>query len=281
MRQFVEWTIQEPSIRVLVLIGSQARLLSNSGGADSGSDWDFQVVTTNPGKFNNSNWISDAGLSRPVCYVHRPARLGHVAKVSVLLEEATLDVVVLPFTHMVLLRIMYGAGFHSCGKAMSNACSSLSAVLRGGYLILKGSIGWRGFFRALQQDDKQTSLGVEQIVSLANGFVFDYISTCVKIRRGEYLAAQRWIHYHLAEVNFLLLQEVNQRALLPAFPDARRLESYCDSGLLNAVTVKAHPNEVDLTMAVETAAETHRYLLKLLVGDSWQWPDLPLRLRRE
>lgn len=281
MQRFVEWARRESTIRVLVLIGSQARGSSSPGGADSYSDWDFQIVTTDTRRFVDSSWTSGAGLSEPISYVYRSARLGYVAKISVMLHEATLDVVVLPFAKMMLLRMAYGFRPFVFGGAVSDACSRLGAVLVGGCLILKGSNGWRIFFQAMRQAAQERFLETAQIKALADGFIFDYLATCVKIKRGELLAAQRWIHHNLAEVNFILLQEVNRRKSLPGYPDARRLECYCNIELLNAVTVAAYPSAIELAIAAEKAAGTHRQLVKLLLGEKWQWPELPSRLRRE
>lgn len=277
----VVWAKTESAVRVLVLIGSRARGELTDAGANCDSDWDFQIITSRPEEFATGRWTVALGLPGPVRYIYRRGRLDLVDKVTIISSEGIVDLVILPYAHVLLLRMLLLAKLHRRVRSASKATSSFAAVLKGGFALLKGSEGWRKFLNALQNEGGSSMLDQKRICALADGFYSDYLSTCAKIRHGELLAAQRWLHCNLAEVNFRLLQEVNERAGLPGFPDARRLERYCDASLLKAVTVAAYPNVKELSFAVEQCVATHKMLVKSLVGDSWQWPEAKLSLSSE
>eukprot|EP01035_Chromulina_nebulosa_P005668 gene5668-7692_t len=100
----------------------------------------------------------------------------------------------------------------------------MAVVLRGGYVVRHGAAEWGDFFRRVATEFPVPRLSDADARGLAEGFVCDFISTRHKIERGEFLAAQRWLHQHLAEVNFQLLHELRQRRGEVSFPDARRIE---------------------------------------------------------
>src|SRR5262245_51753130 len=77
---FVRWARTEAAIRVIVLIGSRGRSPTQAGAADTWSDWDFQIVTSNPALFTDPGWTQNAGLPAPLAYVARTGRLGRVMK---------------------------------------------------------------------------------------------------------------------------------------------------------------------------------------------------------
>lgn len=272
----VEWALEDRSTIALVLIGSRARVALNVGVANLDSDWDFQLITKEPLRFCDGDGMNVLRGVVGARYIYRPARLGHVAKGTIISEEGCVDLVIIPHRRILLLRMLWSCGLYKMSGSALGASESLAAVLKGGYLFIKGGKAWGRFFKRLQEMERLTALNEQRICALADCFYVDYIATCNKIRNGELLAAQRWLHCNLAEINFRLLQEINQRAGLPSFPDARRIEAYCESALLGAVTVCARPTVAELNDAVAQCAAAHRMLIHRLIGERWRWPDTPI-----
>jgi hypothetical protein len=135
---------------------------------------------------------------------------------------------------------------------------------------VKGEQSWGHFLEKLVADFPAPRLSNGEVCAEAEGYVCDWLSTRHKIERGEFLAAQRWLHHQLAETNFRLLHELRQRRGQLTLPDARRLENLVESPALVAVT--AIPTRESLIGATDKSAATFRELMQSLVGDAWRWP---------
>jgi hypothetical protein len=272
--KFAEWARDEAAISGLVMIGSQVREAAAAGAADAHSDFDFQVITTRPGAFEDVDWWRQTGLGRPIAQVIRGGRLGSARKATVLFPEGEIDLVVLPATRMRRLGWLARLRLLRFFPAASQGLVDLATVLRGGYRVIKGEATWGALYRRAAQEVPPIRLSDEQVRTLADGFVCDYVSTRRKIERGELIAAQRWLHLQLVETNFKLLHELRQRAGQPSFPDARRIEFLLEDGLRDAVSVEVGLEQASLSRALEKSAGTCRLLVRELLGPAWQWPDL-------
>ncbi len=264
------WAEQEAAVRALVLIGSRVHPANSTAvAADEYSDWDFQVVTPRPQFFSSRAWLPAAGLGEPLAYVARPGRLGSATKVSAVLRDGELDLVLLPARPLWWAKQLLRLGLAARLAYVRQALGGLAVVLRDGYRFLKGDAEWGGFYQRVAMEFPPPRLDNAAVRSLAEGFVCDYVSTRNKIERGEFLAAQRWLHHQLAEVNFQLLHELRQRRGEPSRPDVRRVERLTlDS---RGIEVRAVPTPDGLRLATEKAAATLRELMSQLVPD-WRWP---------
>jgi hypothetical protein len=112
------------------------------------------------------------------------------------------------------------------------------------------------------------------VVRLAEGFVCDYVWARRKMVRGEFRTVQRMLHQELAEGNFQLLHELKQRRGERTFTKARRIERIATPTELADVTIDARLESVALQAALEKSAATHRELVRLLIGESWRWPEI-------
>lgn len=270
--RFTQWARDESSIRVLIILGSRARLSGQPGAADAGSDWDYQVVSNRPAEFEGVSWTASAGLSKPLAYAIRPGRLGRVTKVSCVFPEGEMDVAFLPLSQFRLARLLLRLGLVTRIPRARYALAELAMVLAPGYHILKGASGWQNFFYDVVATIQPLRVDDEAIITMAEAFVCDYLSTRRKIARGEFLAAQRWLHTQLAETNYRLLHELKLRLSEPSFPDARRLEQLGRDEWLDAVSVSTTPSSAQLLDAVGKSAQTFRRLVEKLVGPRWEWP---------
>lgn len=266
------WAEREPTVQLCVLIGSRVRDPAAPTGADAHSDWDFQIATSQPQQFETGAWLVALGMP-PLAYALRPGRLGSALKASAVTALGELDLVVIPVDPLREVVRHLSAGFPIAEARVRQALIDLSAVLAGGYRFLKGDREFADFFARVVREVPPARLDNPAVCRLAEAFVCDYVVTCRRIDRGEWLAAQRWLHHQLAETNFRLLHELRLRGGRTSFPDARWLE--CLSGApVDTVRVAALPEATSLRRAVEGSAETLRALVAQLVGEGWRWPDL-------
>lgn len=277
----IQWAETEPTVTGLVLIGSQVHAGRAAGNAaDAHSDWDFQVITTHPALFAERSWLRAAGLGEPLAYAKRVGRLGTANKVSVVLASGELDLVVIPENRLAMVKVLIQFGLFRWIKRQKDFVG-MSVVLRAGHRVVKGVDRWADLFSRIAREVSPLRLCDDAIRELAEAFVSDYVSTCRKLARGEYLAAQRWLHMHLVETNFRLLHELRQRQGHLSLPDARRIEVLADAAIIKALSVESSLDSRSLEAAADKSAQTCRDLVHDLLGDSWRWPELPSSLRRE
>jgi hypothetical protein len=213
--------------------------------------------------------VGALGLGEPLAYVARTGRLGAATKVSAVLRAGELDLVVLPAQRLRWAKLFVALGVAQRMAGLRQALGGLATVLRGGHRMVKGEGEWGAFFRDVAAEFPVPCLSDAEVRSLAEGFVCDYVSTRNKIERGEFLAAQRWLHHQLAEVNFQLLHELRQRRGEPSLPDVRRVERLTVDS--RGIEVSAAPTTEGLRAAVEKSAATLRELMAGLVPE-WRWP---------
>lgn len=276
----MRWALAEPSVVLFVQIGSRVRAAGTSFAADNASDWDFQIATTRPEMFADRSWTLALGLV-PLAYVVRSGRLGSAQKLTALFVEGELDLVLIPASGLRGMSLLARAGQLNSQPQAMGALTDLAAVLQGGYRILKGAEEFAEFYDYVATQIPAPRLSDDAVCALAEGFVCDYVSTLRKVERGELLAAQRWLHHLLVETNYRLLHELRLRSGAASLPDARRIEFLAEPRLA-ALNIAMELNRGSLFAAVEKSAAVCRALVRDLVGDRWQWPDLAaLRLRAE
>lgn len=254
------------------MIGSRVRASTDVGASDELSDWDFQVVTSQPRLFGTSEWVHSAGLASPLVYVVREGRLGHANKVSIVWPDGILDVVVIASYSLYVLRVLVALNAVGSVPRANQALRDWSLILKAGHSIIKAKRGWRSFLSSVANNIAPARLSNREVIRLADEFVCDYISAVRKVRRGEFMAAQRWLHCHLAETNFRLLHELRMRNGEESFPDARRIEDLPYNVWHKAVSVNATLECNSLIAAIERSAQTCRALMSTLTGGDWQWP---------
>lgn len=279
--KLIAWAGGEPGVIGLVQIGSRVRGAGEPGAADVNSDWDFQLIVNQPEVFGSPEWLRGTDLG-PVCnYVARGGRLGSSRKVSVVLEDGELDLILIPHAQLRGIQQEVREGRHVANPATLRALADLSLVLLGGYRILKGHDEIGGLYDFVARQFQPPRLADADVVELAAGFVADYVSLRRKLERGELLAAQRWLHHQLLETNFRLLHELRQRRRLATFPDARRIELTAEPAQIAAVRISAVLSKDSLRTAADASADACRSLVRELVGEAWRWPRLPSGLRSE
>lgn len=268
------WADSEPSVKAVVLIGSRVRSDADViWRADPHSDWDFQIIASDPKLFTDSRWTESLGIPLHT-YVVRRAAIGGVPKVAALFQGVEADFVILPNRTLNLAKLAVGLGLHRRSERIKRGLQDLALIARPGWRFLKGGPTWEPFYRRVVNDLADARLDDQDVRRLADGFVCDARWVSRKIDRGEYLAAQRAIHTSLVETNFRLLHELKLRRRERSFPEARRAELIMSDVELAAVTVAATPDGVSLLQGLEKASLTCREFTKAMLGDAWRWPSL-------
>lgn len=276
----VRWALTDPSVVLFVQIGSRTRAPGTAFAADNSSDWDFQIATARPELFADRAWTVALGLT-PLAYVVRSGRLGSAQKLTALFAEGELDLVLIPIAALRGASQLIRAGELASQPQAMGELIDLAAVLQGGYCILKGEEEFGDLYRYVVNWIPKPRLSDEALCALAEGFVCDYVSTLRKVGRGELMAAQRWLHHLLLETNYRLLHELRLRGDEASLPDARRLEFLAEPRLAE-LKITIELSRGSLFTAAEKSAALCRDLMRSLVGEHWQWPDLSaLRLRAE
>ena len=134
------WARREEHVVLLVAIGSRVRSGAAEGAADPGSDWDYQVGTSQPGVFGSSRWLLTLGV-KVHAYAVRTGRLGSSTKVSVVTDSGELDLVILPLDAMAAAAGAMQGPAGAWPPVLRAALSDLATVLAGGFRVLKDTAG--------------------------------------------------------------------------------------------------------------------------------------------
>lgn len=268
-----QWAAGTPSVSGLTLFGSRARDAAGPlAPADARSDWDFQVISSDPGMFSERAWAESLGGARLRVYAPRMTRFGGVPKVNALFDGAEADFVIIPARTLRVAKVLVALGLHRREGFVRRGLRDLAVVIRPGWRFLKGARRWEAFYRRVVAEVDDPRLCDRDAVALANAFVCDYVWTLRKIDRGELIAAQRMLHRELAETNLRLVHELRLRRGEPSFPEGRHVERAGAAAGLAELAVSARCSEGELRAGAAGAAAALTALMKALVGASWGWP---------
>ena len=269
------WANATPSVSGLVLIGSRGHSnASEIETPDEHSDWDFEIITSNPSMFANRDWTKELLGLELRAYAVRSAEIGQVPKVNAVFAGAEMDMVVIHTRTARLMKIAVALGLHKREGKIRNRIKSLVEVIRPGWRFLKGAELWDKGFRRIVAEVDDPRLGDSEAAALAERFVCDYVWCERKIIRGELRAVQRVLYRELAEVNLQLLHELKRRRGELTFTKARRIESVGSPDEISSVTLAPSLDRASLRDALERSAMTCRKLMAALDGGSWRWPLL-------
>ncbi len=269
------WARRQPAVTGLTLIGSRVRPAGDAvWRADGHSDWDFQVITSQPDVFLRRDWALELKGVELLAYGVRPARIGGVPKVNAVFAGAEADFVILPESALIPLRRAVANGRHRRPGPERAALQDLALVIRPGWKFLRGARTWAPMFRRVVADIPDARPVEATLRNLAECFWCDLVWIRRKLERGELLAAQRLLHQSLAETNLRLLHELRLRRGQRSFPEGRRLEKIAPAAEVNLATVATKVSVKGLRAATERAARNCTALMRALVGRDWTPPQL-------
>jgi hypothetical protein len=269
------WARRQPAVTGLTLIGSRARAARDVvWRPDAHSDWDFQVITSQPELFLRRDWAQGLPGMKLLAYGVRPARIGGVPKVNAVFAGAEADFVVLPATVLAPLARAVRADRHRRPGPERGALQDLALVIRPGWRFLLGERTWGSMFRRVVADIPDARPDDAALRNLAECFWCDLVWIRRKLERGERVAAQRLLHQSLAETNLRLLHELRLRRGARSFPEGRRLERIAPVAEVRLATVSARATARELRTATEQAARNCTIVMRALVGREWTPPKV-------
>lgn len=268
LQAFLDWVDRERSIRAVTLFGTQAQ-----GRAAAGSDFDLQVVTTRPVRFEDRRWTSGIPNWRVRAYAVRDAT-GGARKVTLLLEDAEFDLVIVPAWSLGVARLLVRGGLHLRVQRLARALGPLAVVMRPAHRVLRGGPSWEHFHARVVREVPAPRLDCAAVLALAETAYVDLHWILGKAARGELVAAQRWLHRTPVEVNLRLLTESRQRRGIDPVFDGRRAESLLHPAELAEIRIDAALEPAALTAAVLLCEATLRRRVLELTDAPAPWPAL-------
>ena len=146
-------------------------------------------------------------------------------------------------------------------------------VMSFGHKVVKGGGSWERFYARAIKEVPLAHLTDENAISLADGAYVDAVSILSKLGRGEFVAAQRWLHRSVIETNFRLVNELRVRRKQATYPDGRRVEQLLSPAELADVRFEVKLTFAALREATVTGVTATRRLVTELTGYVPTWPD--------
>lgn len=263
IRKIVAVLLTRSDVTALTLFGSHARQ-TDIGSADNNSDVDLQVIARDPGRLLAADWVRETiGPENLEAWNVREA-FGGVKKISVLLLDGELDLVIIPHGRMRRARWAVAMGWHHRSDSIRRKLGNLVMVVGDGYQVLKGGAKWERFWQRLVVEVVEPRIDPEGVENLWASAQVDHRSIMRKLARGELLAAQRWLHTGMVETNFQLMHALKRRRGELSFHDARRAEMTLEATEVDLIRVSAHLTESEIRRAADEALKSSQSMVEKL-----------------
>lgn len=244
------WAHSKADIRALVQIGSRAQA---GAAADAWSDYDYQLVTTEPGWYADGSFCRELG---PCWAIGSHVAFGNALKVTAVYDGALeADFVILRHLELVAatLALRWPGTRRFWPRPLATGISNLRIVVGPGWKMIKGGTPWEERYSRITPH--RPALGEPEFRAICGDFWAQLVWAGKKVARGEFRAAERTLHAHLIEHALRLLQEEALLAGRQAFPLGRRAESWLTRAQLAATDFATAPNRADLMAALGRIAE--------------------------
>lgn len=267
IKALFDWIEREPSIRSAVLFGSHARSAFHAASADRWSDIDLHLIVDNPLKIQNIKWLAVLPGMSLILKVSRAAT-GGVIKLSLLFANGEADLVLVPTRKMQFSRLITSTGLQHKFPLIESSLNSFATVMSGGYKFIKGERQWAPFYARVVARMPGFRISDEQACRMAEDFLYEVFWIKKKLKRGEFIAAQRALHRSLIETNIILIHELRLRKGLTTFQQARRVEMLLSQPELQTISVSSKLNAEDLGQSLYVTLNGLNWLMSELVP---QW----------
>lgn len=260
------WASAQADIKALVQIGSRVK---NDGTADEWSDFDYQLVTTNPDRYRSGEFARELGTCWAVGLEHT---FGDVMKVTAVYEGALeADFIVLRHSELVLATTMLkwpGTSGMWPGP-LRIGISRLRGAAGTGWKVIKGGAAWEKRYARLTPCE--FPMTESEFKSLCGEFWVQAVWAAKRIQRGELIASQRTIHRYLLEACLRMFQEEAVVSGRKAYPRGRRAESWLTAPQAEVVKGGTIPEKAQLLGALSGLAIEFVRSCEV-VGKSRGWP---------
>lgn len=231
-RRIVTWLQAQSDLVALVLAGSRA----TGSVTDRWSDWDFHLISTNPRRYQNCDWLSRIA---PVWAAHSERTPRGVIKVSAVFEGGMeADFVPLASWQMKLvyfaMRRPQLAGLMPL-RLHRGIQETRAFLLGSGYRVLIGGADWEERISiGLQVPWAERRMSSAEFETHAAAFWQKAVWVFKKIARPEPRSALHWLHKLVLEHVYAMLAEEARLAHRTPRPEARKAEHWLSVERLEA-----------------------------------------------
>jgi hypothetical protein len=239
------WANAQADIRALVQIGSRVQ---EGSGADAWSDYDYQLITTRPGRYRDGSFAEKLGP----CWAYGSRMVfGNSLKVTAVFDGALeADFVVLRHIEVLIAvtALRWPRTARLWPRALVRGVADLRGVVGSGWRMIKGGSVWEGRYARISH--LSNPLRREEYDQWCGEFWSQLVWVAKKVGRGEYRAAQRGVHEHLLENTLRMLEQEALLGGIKAFPRGRRSELWMTREQLSATDVSSRPERAALATAL-------------------------------
>jgi hypothetical protein len=266
-----KWAHARNDIQAFVQIGSRVQA---DGRADAWSDYDYQLITSCPGRY------LDGAFARQIsrCWAVGTNRaFGNATKISAVYDGALeAEFVILKHWEVVVattaLRWPNLDGWWP--RILRRGIEDLQGVAGSGWRMIKGGSKWEQRYGRLRPF--QERLTHDDFDRLCDEFWSHFVWAVKKAERGEFLAAQRAFHEILFERALSLLQEEGLLEDKMARPRGRRAEQWLSPARLQSVRIPTSPDRDSLLAAFDRVAALFADVSDVVARKNcWDCPSYP------
>jgi hypothetical protein len=270
------WAKGQRDVVALIQIGSRVQPGANT---DEWSDYDYQLVTTQPWRYEDGRFASELGNCWAVA-VGKGA-ITDITKITAVFEGAVeADFIVIGVLRLCLASTLlrWPAVARLCPRRIRADIRDLRVVAGRGWKIIKGAPAWER--RYLRITRCEITLTVGEFEGICSHFWTQAIWTAKKVKRGEFLAAARSIHRLLAESTYRLLQEEALIRGRVSRPECRYAEMWLSPERLSDLQITTRRSREDLALALQRYAELFAEVSQG-IAQARSWPCSPYTEVRE
>jgi len=246
--RIIEWAGRQSDIAALIQIGSRVQA---GGVSDVYSDWDFHLITTNPQRYHNAEWVAE--IAPPWCaHAERSFRGSH--KVSAVFAGG-LEADFVPLAAWRMKMVYWGMRHPGWMRwlpaSLRRGIRETRIILLGsGHRVLVGGGAWERRLTALQRPWPERRMSEDELRRHNGAFWQKAVWVAKKIARPEPRSALLWLHKLIGEHVYALLEEEGWLAGKKARPEALKAEKWLAPHRLEQTAVATSLDQKSLARAL-------------------------------
>jgi hypothetical protein len=247
--RIVSWAKGRADLEALVQIGSRVQ---PGAQVDEWSDWDYQLISTNPRQYLLRGWLSQIA---PCWSSHVEGTERGVQKVSAVFSPGfEVDFVPLAAWQMKLVYagMKRPSWMRLYPSVLLQGIANTQLVVQPGYRVILGGEEWERRLEALGVAWPKRLFGDTDFEFHTRAYWRHAVWATKKAARGEVRAALRWHQVESTEHLWILLAEEARIAGRPARPEARKAEQWLDARRLAQTDVVTSLDQKVLARALRS-----------------------------